>query len=48
MDHFENVSKVLEPKRVLPTYKMLIESAKPALPEDAKALALEVAESPRQ
>ena len=31
---------------VLPTYKMLIESAKPPLPEDARALALEVAESP--
>jgi hypothetical protein len=45
---FENVSKVLEPKRILPTYKMLIGSAKPPLPEDAKALALTVAESPEQ
>ncbi len=45
---FENVSKVLEPKRLLPTYKMLIESAKPPLPQDAKALALAVAESPQQ
>jgi hypothetical protein len=45
---FEDVSKVLEPKRLLPTYKMLIESAKPPLPPDAKALALEVAESPQQ
>ena len=44
---FEGLSKVLEPKRILPTYKMLIESAKPPLPEDAKALALEVAESPQ-
>ena len=42
------LSKVLEPKRILPTYKMLIESAKPPLPEEAKALALEVAESPQQ
>jgi hypothetical protein len=35
----------LSPKRLLPTYKMLVESAKPSLPEDAKALALDVAES---
>ncbi len=45
---FEGLSKVLEPKRILPTYKMLIESAKPPLPEDAKALGLEVAESPQK
>ena len=45
---FEGLSKVLEPKRILPTYKMLIESAKPPLPQDAKTLALEVAESPEQ
>jgi hypothetical protein len=45
---FEDVSKVLEPKRLVPTYKMLIESAKPPLPSDAKTLALAVAESPQQ
>ncbi|MGP0064804.1 MAG: hypothetical protein ACLQGP_14550 [Isosphaeraceae bacterium] len=45
---FENISKVLEPKRILPTYKMLVESAKPPLPPDAKALALDVAEAPQQ
>ena len=36
---------VLAPKKILPTYKMLVESAKPPLPKDAKALALEVAGS---
>jgi hypothetical protein len=35
----------LAPKRILPTYQMLVESAKPPLPADAKALALEVAGS---
>jgi hypothetical protein len=35
----------LAPKRILPTYQMLVESSKPPLPEDAKALALEVAGS---
>jgi hypothetical protein len=35
----------LAPKRILPTYKMLVESAKPPLPSDAQALALEVAGS---
>ncbi len=39
---------VLAPKRILPSYQMLVESAKPPLPEDAKALALEVAGSPKQ
>jgi hypothetical protein len=34
---------VLSPKRILPTYKMLVEEAKPPLPSDAKAMALEVA-----
>jgi hypothetical protein len=38
-------SGALSPKRILPTYKMLVESAKPPLPEDAKALALEAADS---
>jgi hypothetical protein len=46
---FENLSKnVLSPKRILPTYKMLVESAKPPLSEDARALALAVAEDPKQ
>ncbi len=45
---FENLSKTLSPQRVLPTYKMLVESAKPPLPEDAKRLALDVAASPQQ
>jgi len=35
----------LAPKRILPSYQMLVESAKPPLPEEAKALALEVAGS---
>jgi hypothetical protein len=35
----------LAPKTILPTYEMLVESAKPPLPKDAKALALEVAGS---
>jgi hypothetical protein len=35
----------LAPKRILPTYQMLVESAKPPLPADAKALALAVAGS---
>ena len=33
----------LAPKKILPTYKMLVDDSKPPLPEDAKALALEVA-----
>ena len=37
----------LAPKRILPTYKMLVESSKPPLPDDAKAFALEVAASPK-
>ena len=36
---------VLAPRRILPSYQMLVESAKPPLPDDAKALALEVAGS---
>jgi hypothetical protein len=39
---------VLAPKKILPTYQMLVESAKPPLPEDAKALALEVAKDPKE
>jgi hypothetical protein len=35
----------LAPKKILPTYQILVDSAKPPLPEDAKALALEVAGS---
>ncbi len=34
---------VLAPKKLIPTYKMLIEDSKPPLPADVKALALEVA-----
>jgi hypothetical protein len=37
----------LSPKRILPTYKMLVESSKPPLSDDARALALEVAEAPK-
>ena len=40
--------RVLTPKRILPTYKMLVESSKPPLSEEAKALALAVAEDPKQ
>jgi hypothetical protein len=36
---------ILAPKRILPTYQMLVESAKPALPEAAKELALAIAAS---
>ena len=36
---------VLAPKKILPTYQMLIESAKPPLPKEAKALALEAADT---
>jgi hypothetical protein len=36
---------VLSPKKIVPTYQMLVESAKPPLPEDVKSLALEVAGS---
>ncbi len=35
----------LAPKKILPTYKMLVDDSKPPLPEDAKALALEFAAS---
>lgn len=45
---FEDLSKTLKPERIIPTYKMLIESAKPPLPDDAKALALDAAESPQK
>jgi hypothetical protein len=37
----------LAPKKILPTYKMLVESSKPPLPDDAKAFAMEVASSPK-
>jgi hypothetical protein len=36
---------VLAPKKIVPTYQMLVESAKPPLSKDAKALALVVAGS---
>jgi hypothetical protein len=43
---FDKLAKgVLAPKRILPTYQMLVEEAKPRLPEHANALALEVAAS---
>jgi hypothetical protein len=35
----------LAPKKILPTYKMLVDDSRPPIPEDAKALALEVANS---
>jgi len=37
----------LAPKKILPSYQMLVESSKPPVPEEAKALALEVAASPK-
>jgi len=37
----------LAPKRILPTYKMLIEEADPPLPSDEKTLALDVANDPK-
>ena len=36
----------LAPKKLLPTYRMLVQEAKPPLPEDAKSLALEVSVAP--
>ena len=46
---FDKLSKTtLAPKRLVPTYKMLVESSKPPLSDDAKALALIVAEDPKQ
>jgi len=46
---FENLAKnTLSPKRIVPTYKMLVESAKPPLSDEAKALALAVAEDPKR
>ena len=38
---------MLAPKKVLPTYKMLVEDAKPPLPSDEAALALDVAKNPK-
>ena len=37
----------LAPKRILPTYKMLIEESDPPLPSDEKILALDVANNPK-
>ena len=37
----------LAPKKILPTYKMLVEDAKPPLPAEPRKLALAVGESPR-
>jgi hypothetical protein len=43
---FEKIAKdILPPKRILPTYQMLVESAKPPLTKDANDLALEAAGS---
>ncbi len=36
----------LAPKKLLPTYRMLVQEAKPPLPDDAKSLALEVSVAP--
>jgi hypothetical protein len=36
---------VLAPKQILPSYQMLVESARPALPDAARELALEIARS---
>lgn len=38
----------LAPKRILPTYKMLVGSSKPPLSEEARALGLAVGEDPRR
>ncbi|OJW19834.1 MAG: hypothetical protein BGO49_14045 [Planctomycetales bacterium 71-10] len=40
-------STTLAPKKILPTYKMLVEEAKPPLPAEARTLALAVGESPK-
>ncbi|WP_165073275.1 zinc ribbon domain-containing protein [Paludisphaera rhizosphaerae] len=44
---FEQLAEgALAPKKILPTYKMLVEDAKPPLPAEPKTLALDVGESP--
>ncbi len=40
-------STTLAPKKILPTYKMLVEEADPPLPPDARELAMIYAESPK-
>jgi predicted Zn finger-like uncharacterized protein len=40
-------SNTLAPKKIVPTYKMLVDDAKPPLPAEARALALAVADSPK-
>jgi hypothetical protein len=45
---FDGVSKALKPERIIPTYKMLVESARPPLSDSARTLAFDVAESPQQ
>ncbi len=43
---FTNLAEgVLAPKKILPTYRMLIDEAKPPLPKDAQSLALEAADA---
>jgi hypothetical protein len=54
-DAAENFGKVfsklaegaLAPKKIIPTYKMLVDDAKPPIPHDQKALAAHVAEHPK-
>lgn len=43
----DHLSNILTPKRLLPTYKMLVESSKPPLTGAARSLALVVAEDPK-
>lgn len=44
---FEQLAEgALAPKKILPTYEMLVEDAKPPLPAEPKKLALDVGESP--
>lgn len=46
---FEKLAETtLAPKRILPTYRMLVESSKPPLPEEARALAMAVADEPKR
>lgn len=46
---FEKLAETtLKPQRVLPTYKMLVETAKPPLSQEARTLALAVGEDPKR
>ncbi|MDG3006150.1 hypothetical protein [Paludisphaera mucosa] len=45
---FQKLSEgVLAPKKILPTYKMLVDDAKPPLPAEPRTLALAVGENPK-